>query len=162
MLDLRRVDVRGGYLGAALMLLCAAGVRLLSGAPYRIYFMLNAHRTLPPMLTLGMGNALMTLCAGFACGLVLSCPRRGCRCSRYRGGMLFILMALFWFLTYPLLFRGCLVLLALLSLLLAWLFCLLCVPSFFHVHPICGWILVLLEIWILYLILSLLWCLLLL
>jgi len=158
LLHLRHTDLRCGYLGALVMLLFTVMIRLLSGSPYYVYHMLKGSEVLPPLATLTFTNLLLTTAMGFACGLVLSCPRRNRRCLKYQGGMLFVLHSVFWFSCYPLIFQGCLLVPALFSLVLAWLLCLGCIALFFRVHPLAGGIAAIFLFWMTYLLLSLVGC----
>lgn len=155
---LRHTDLRCGYLGALILLIFTVLIRLLSGSPYRVYYVLKGNDFLPSLAVLTLINLLLTVAMGFACGLVLSCPRRSHQCIKYRGGMLFILLTVFWLAAYPLVFQGCLLVAALLSLLLTWILCLGCASLFFRVHPLSGWISVCFLFWLTYLILGLLGC----
>ena len=155
---LRHIDLRCGYLGGLIMLIFTVLIRLLSGSPYRVYCVLRGSDFLPSLATLTFVNLLLTIAMGFACGLVLSCPRRSRQGIKYRGGMLFVLLTVFWLAAYPLVFQGCLLALALLSLILTWILCLGCVSLFFRVNPLSGWISVIFLFWLTYLILGLLGC----
>lgn len=150
---LQAVDLHCGYLGGLILLAVAILIRLVSGSPYRVYFLLKNARFMPSLTFFSLMNLVLTVAMGFACGLILSCRRRNLQCLKFQGGMLFVLLTVFWFITYPLVFRGCLLFAALLSLLAAWLLTLGCMLLFFRVQPLAGWISAVFLFWVTYLIL---------
>ena len=155
---LRTADLRHGYLGAMIMILCASFIRLLSGSPYRSYLLLQSTCLMPPLSLLSLINLFFTAAMGFACGLVLSCHRRSARELKYQGGMLFILLAVFWFGIYPLIFRGGMLFTAFLLLIAAWILTLGCVLIFSHIQILAGGICATFLCWLTYLAISLLGC----
>lgn len=158
LLSLRSADIRCGYLGGVILLTVSVLIRLLSGSPYRICLLLGNAPFLPRLSLLTFLNLLFSMGIGFACGLILSCRRSSVQCIKYQGGMLFVLLAVFWFASYPLVFRGGMFILTLLTLAAVWILSLGCTLIFTRIQRIAGWILFLFLCWVTYLFLCLLGC----
>ncbi len=156
--DIQRRDIRCGYLCGAFMLITAVAVRLLSGSPYRIYFLLRGAGMLPPLIFLSLLNLLFTCGMGFACGIALSCRKKYACETKYRAGMLVILLSLCWFAAYPLVFRGSMLAAALFSLCASWFLSLCVMRLYFRIQALSAWITLFFLLWQTYQIIALLSC----
>ncbi|MBE6530131.1 MAG: hypothetical protein E7680_06015 [Ruminococcaceae bacterium] len=134
-----------------LTLLCFVFVRVLCGAPYRIMLELGISDLIPPVWLFTLLQAIAFFIIGCAAGFVLGFRPSCCMAEKYKGGMLFVLTAAVELCWYPLLFVGGLVLLSLLQSLLSLALAILTTVSFFRVSRFAGWIFVLHDVWLFYL-----------
>lgn len=134
-------------------LLCAGGIlsRALSGSPYRVMLELGIGEIVPPVWLMTVLWCLAFFTVGAAAGFVLSARPRGCEGEKYKGGMLFVLLAVAELLWYPTLFCGGWVFLSALESVL--ILCLsVCVTvCFFRISGLPGIILVFHDVWLIYL-----------
>ena len=142
------ITIFGGVLLAA----ASIAVRIVSGNPYRVMLELGIADLVPPVWLMTVLRFLSFVTAGCAAGLVLGYRERGCFAEKYRGCMLFILLALLELCWYPTLFVAGLVFLGLVLALL--MLCLsICVTiSFLRVSKLSGLILILHDVWLTYLV----------
>ena len=132
-------ELRCAYLSAMIMLMIFFLMRIFSGTPYRVYFLLRSTQKMLPFGVYIMLDLLFTAAIGFAFGLVL--------------------LAAFWFAVYPLVFRGNMFLVASICLLMTWLLALRCMILFYNLQPLSGCILLVFLIWASYLLILFLGCL---
>lgn len=128
--------------------LCYLAVRAFCGNPYRIMLELGISDLIPPVWLFSLLSALVLFTAGCAAGFVLGFRSLGCAAEKYKGCMIYVLMAateLFW---YPSLFAGGLVLLALLEAVIAAALAVLTTVCFFRVSRLAGIIFILHDIWL--------------
>ena len=148
------------FLSSMIMLMIFFIVHVFSGSPYRVFFLLRSTRELLPFGVYVMLDLLFTTAIGFAFGLVFAgrglCGKR--YEEKYHAGMLFVLLAAFWFAVYPLVFRGNMFWMASICLLMTWLLSLRCIILFYYLQPLSGCILLAFLIWISYLLILLLGC----
>ena len=142
-----RVAIIGG---AAILLVAFVAVRLLSGNPYVALRLLNVRCFLPPLWILTIVFGGLFALSGGACGAVI-----GGKCVRdvekYRGGMFFVLMAVFSLMWYPLIFVGFAVFSGMICLAIAVFFGVMCTVNFFCVHKLAAIIIAAYLLWLLYL-----------
>jgi tryptophan-rich sensory protein len=91
-------------LSAAVSLLLALVVRLLVGPPYRVITYCNLRGVLPPVWLLFFLWVGWYILLGGAFGVVLGCRSSPDEASKYKGGMLFVLMMALGYVWYPLFF----------------------------------------------------------
>ena len=160
--DIRPHTLQCGYLGALFMLFVYALVRVMSGTPYQAYFFLREAGNLLPLGIYAMVNFVFSLGLGFAFGIFFSRYTHSLRWRTeiYRCGMLFVLLSVLWYAAYPLLTRGNMLLAAFLCLIAVWGLGFLCLISMWRIQPLSGFVMLLFLFWIVFLILTLLRCLL--
>lgn len=156
--DIQPRDMRCGCICGAWMLITAIVVRLLSGSPYRVYFLLRGARMLPPLIFLMVINLLFTVGMGFACGIALSFRKKHACEVRYRAGMLTVFWALCWFAAYPLAFRGSMLVACFLSLCAAWALSFFAMLLYFRIQALSAWISAFFLMWQTYQIILLMGC----
>ena len=155
---LHRWELRCGYVGALMLLLLAILLRFLSGSPYQVWLLLNVRQLLPPLWILSLVDGVFTLAMGFACGLIMASRRKSEQCSKYRGGMFFVLLFSLRFAAYPLLFRGAMLAAAVVFMLLTCLTGAICCKLFFDTHRLSGIVAICFLIWNCYLTMMLFSC----
>lgn len=133
------------------LMLAGIAVRLFVGSPYRVVMELGVAAILPPIWILSFLRSLSFLLIGCAAGFVLGYREKGCGADKYKGCMFFILLAVLELLWYPTLFGSSLVFLSVLESIL--ILCLaICVTlCFYRVTKFAGMILLLHDIWLIYL-----------
>lgn len=139
--------VMGGVLTALVFVV----VQFLSGSPYRVMLELNVADLVPPVWLLILLRFLAFLTVGCALGLVLGTRICGCDTEKYKGGMLCLLLIAAELSWYPTLFVAGAVVISLLEAILALFFSVCTTVCFFRVSRFSGWILILHNVWLLYL-----------
>ena len=136
------------------VLFAAAGiaVRIVSGTPYRVMLELGIADLIPPVWLMSFLRLLSFITAGCAAGLVLGYRERGCYAEKYRGGMLFILMAVLELCWYPTLLVAGLVFLGVVVALLMLALSICVTVCFMKVCRFAGGILILHSVWLAYLV----------
>ena len=155
-------DIHCGCLGGFLLLFTAIFVRVLAGSPYRYYAVLAALGidTLPSIAWITVIHMLLAFVMGFACGLILCDRAPALSGSKYRAGMLFVILSTLWLSVYPLLFCNCMPWIALIMLVAVFICSLFAVFLFGAIRRLCGIIVFVFSCWIFYLSLLVLRCLL--
>ena len=142
----------------ALMLLVGFGLLIASvvvqvrvGSPYPVILALGVKSIFPPVWIMSMIRALSFLTVGCAAGFALGYRETGCQGEKYKGGMFFVLLAVLELLWYPTLFGSSWVFLSALESVL--ILCLsVCVTiCFYRVTKFAGMILLLHDVWLIYL-----------
>lgn len=134
-----------------LTLLCYIFLRALCGAPYRIMLELGISDLIPPVWLFTLLQAVAFFTIGCAAGFVLGFRPSCSMAEKYKGGMLFVLTAAVELCWYPLLFVGGAVFLSLLQSAVALALAVMTTVSFFRVSRFAGWIFVLHDVWLFYL-----------
>lgn len=128
----------GGCIGTAVFLLIGILVRCISGSPMPVWLLMRRCSMVPPFLILHLMLCAVTCSMGYACGIVLMSRKRRCEREIYGGGMLCVLLAVIWFLTYPLVFRAGFFLLSCICLLCCLALTFLCALAFARVRRMAG------------------------
>ena len=125
-------------------------VRAFVGSPFPAMLQLGIQEIVPPVWLMTFLWTLAFFTIGCAAGFVLGYRRGGKEVEKYKGGMLFVLLAVLELCWYPTLFGAELVLIsALLSLLI--LFLAIAVTfSFYRISKFAGMILLFHDIWLAY------------
>lgn len=149
--EMEQTSLPIAIVGGILLAAACIAVRMVSGSPYRMMLELGISDLVPPVWLMSALRFLSFVTIGCAAGLVLGYRERGCYTEKYRGCMLFILLAVVELCWYPTLFGAGLVFLCLLEALLM-IFLSICVTvSFLRVCKFSGFILILHNIWLIYL-----------
>ena len=128
-------------------------VRFLTGSPHMTLLALHVGNIVPPVWLMGLLWSITFFTIGCAAGFILGYRDRGCEVEKYKGGMLFVLLAVLELCWYPTLFVKGLVLLATIEAMAMVFFSILTAVSFLRVSKFSGIILVFHTIWVIYLML---------
>ena len=137
--------------GGVLLAAACIAVRMVSGSPYRMMLELGISDLVPPVWLMSALRFLSFVTAGCAAGLVLGYRERGRYAEKYRGCMLFVLLAVLELCWYPTLFSAGMVFLSLLEAVAMLLLALCVTVSFLRVSKFSGLILILHSVWLCYL-----------
>jgi tryptophan-rich sensory protein len=123
-------------LGAGVLMLAGAVVRIVSGSPYTGGLLLRFAHRMPPVWLMSLGwlvwyGLLGAAFVGTLCRAARSSP--AARAEIYRGGMLFLCMIFLGFLWYPLFFAAGAVLLSAVLLIAILALCLACAIAYLSV-----------------------------
>ena len=137
-------------LGFGLMI-AAVAVRIHVGSPYPVILSLGVKELFPSVWIMSIIRMLSFFTVGCAAGFVLGYREPGIEGEKYKGCMLFVLLAVLELLWYPTLFGSVWVLLSALESIL--ILCLsVCVTvSFYRVTKFAGMLLLLHDVWLTYL-----------
>ncbi len=125
-------------------------VRAFTGGPYRMLLELEIGELVPPVWVMTLLWTLAFFTVGCAGGFVLAYRVGGSDGEKYKGGMLFILLAVLELCWYPLLFGKGLVFLSALLCLLILCLSVATTSAFYRVTKLSGMILLLHDIWLIY------------
>lgn len=138
------------FVGILLGVACIA-VRIVSGSPYRMMLELGISDLVPPVWLMSALRFLSFVIVGCAAGLVLGYRERGCYAEKYRGCMLFVLLAVVELCWYPTLFAAGLVFFCMLEAVVMLALSICVTVSFMRVSKFSGFILILHNVWLIYL-----------
>ena len=133
------------------LLIAGIAVRIQVGSPYALILALGAKDIFPPIWLMSFVRALSFFTIGCAAGFVLGYREQGCQGKKYKGGMLFVLLAVLELLWYPTLFGAAWVFLSVLESILILILSVCVTVSFYRVTKFAGMILLLHDIWVSYL-----------
>ncbi len=125
-------------------------VRFFTGSPHMTLLALEITELLPPVWLIGLFWTLAFLTVGGAAGLVLGYRTPGCEAEKYKGGMLFVLLAVLELCWYPTFFGAGLVFLSVLESVLILCLSIGVTFSFYRVTRLSGMLLLLHDIWLIY------------
>ncbi len=133
------------------LMIAGIAVQIYVGSPYRVIMELGVNEIMPPMWIMSFLRTLAFFTIGCAAGIVLGYRDHGCKVEKYRGCLFFVVLAALELLWYPTLFGSAWVFLSVLESLL--ILCLsICVTvNFYRVTKFAGMILLLHDIWLIYL-----------
>ena len=138
------------FCGAVLAALCVA-VGVVTESPYRVILELGIGDLLPPVWLFVSLRFLALFTVGCAAGLMLGNRDVACRAEKYRGGMLFLLMAATELCWYPTLFGGRMVFLCVLEAILMLCLSIAVTACVFRISRLSGWLFLLHSFWLAYL-----------
>ena len=140
-----------------LMLLLGGGmlaggvlVRLCVGSPHMMLLALNVAGIVPPVWLMTLLWSLSFFIIGAAAGFVLGYRTYGCEVDKYKGGMLFVLLAVLELCWYPTLFAAGLVFLSVLESILILSISVGTTLCFYRVSRFAGMLLLLHDVWLCY------------
>ena len=137
--------------GGGLLLAVFFVVRFTSGSPYVVMQRLRLWSCIPPVFLTTFLFTLWFLLIGCAFGLCLGCPGRGREAEKYKGGMLFILLAVLELVWYPCFFVRAEVFLSVLLSILCVALCVGVFLCFRKVSKLCACVMLIHAIWLIYL-----------
>ncbi|MBE6589509.1 MAG: tryptophan-rich sensory protein [Ruminococcaceae bacterium] len=125
-------------------------VRFAVGSPHLTVLALDIGELLPPVWMMCVFWTVAFFTVGCAAGFVLGYRGSGCEVDKYKGGMLFVLLAVFELCWYPTFFGAGLLFLSVLECIL--ILCLsICVTvCFSRVSKFAGMLLLMHDIWLIY------------
>jgi tryptophan-rich sensory protein len=133
-------------------LIVALIVRAAAGSPYRVISYCGLRNIIPPVWVMVVSWTVWYILLGAAIGSVLGC----CSCrddvSRYKGGMLFVLMMALSYVWYPLFFGAAALFSALLVAEAVLLLSVLCALLFIRVRRWAAWVMLFFSAWMLYMV----------
>ncbi|MBR3893738.1 MAG: tryptophan-rich sensory protein [Clostridia bacterium] len=135
-----------GVLLTIVALLVRAGV----GSPYETIHAMGIAEIIPPVWIMTLLWTLSFLIVGCAAGFVLAFRTCGRDTEKYRGGMFFVLLAVLEICWYPLFFGAHLVFLSALASILILCLALTVTFSFYRVTKFAGMLLLLHDVWLVY------------
>ena len=132
--------------------MAAAGitVRIAVGSPYITIHALDIANLVPPVWLMSLLWTLSFLTVGCAAGFVLGYRACGCEVDKYKGSMLFVLLAVLELCWYPTLFGAGLLFLSVLESILILCFSVGVTLCYYRVSKFAGVLLLLHDIWLIY------------
>ncbi|MBQ7335864.1 MAG: tryptophan-rich sensory protein [Clostridia bacterium] len=134
----------------AVMMIGGIIVRLAVGSPHMMLLALNVSLPIPPVWLMTLLWSLAFLTVGCAAGFVLGFRAGGCDVDKYKGGMLFILLAVLEFCWYPTFFGAGLIFLSVLESILILCLAVGVTLCFYRVSKFAGMLVLLHVIWLIY------------
>ncbi len=134
------------------LLMMAAGVlvRLWVGSPYMTMLALDIGDLVPPVWLMTILWSLAFLIIGCSAGFVLGYRLPGCEVDKYKGGMLFVMVAVLELCWYPTLFGAGMVFLSVLESILILCLAVGVTVCFYRVSRFAGMLFLLHDIWLIY------------
>ncbi len=133
-----------------LLLIAALTVRFCVGAPYRMILETGIADMIPPVWLLALLWSLSFFLIGCAAGFVLGYRMDGCESEKYKGCMLFILLALLELCWYPTFFGVGLIFVSVLEALLILCLSIWIMGCFYRVSKFAGMLFLFHNIWLVY------------
>lgn len=137
-------------LGGVLSLVIGLFVRFLVGAPYRMILELNVADLVPPVWLMGLLWSVTLFTIGAAGGFVLGYRACGTEGEKYKGCMYFLLLIFLEMLWYPTFFAAGLVFISTLLAVLILCLSVAVTACFYRVTKFAGMILMLHDVWLIY------------
>ena len=125
-------------------------VRFLTGAPHMMLLALDVGDFVPPVWLMGLLWTASFFTVGCAAGFILGYRDRGCEVEKYKGGMLFVLLAVLELCWYPTFFGASLLFLSVLESILILCLSVGVTACFYRVSKLGGMILFFHDIWLVY------------
>lgn len=125
-------------------------VRAFVGSPYRVMLELGIKDMIPPVWLMTFLWSIAFFVAGCAFGFVLCYRWAGCEAEKYKGCMVFVLMAVLELCWYPTLFGADLIFLSAIEVLLIFVASLAVTFSFYRVTKLAGMLMLFHSIWLVY------------
>ncbi|MBQ9798012.1 MAG: tryptophan-rich sensory protein [Clostridia bacterium] len=126
-------------------------IRFFVGSPHLVILSLNIETMIPPVWLMTLLWTLSFLIVGCAAGFVLGYRARGCEVDKYKGGMLFVLLAVLELCWYPTFFGAGLLFLSVLESILILCLGIGTTLCFYRVSRFSGMLLLLHDLWLIYL-----------
>ena len=125
-------------------------VRFFVGSPYTTLMSLGVSDMVPPSWLMALLWTVSFLVVGCAAGFAFGYRSRGCEVDKYKGGMLFVLLAVLELCWYPTFFGAGLLFLSVLECILILILCTGVTLCFYRVSKFAGMLLLLHELWLVY------------
>ena len=125
-------------------------VRAWTGSPYEIMLALGIKDLIPPVWIMTLLWSIAFLTVGSAGGFVLAYRACGAEAEKYKGCMLFVLLAVLELLWYPTFFGAHLIFLSVLESILILCLSIAVTASFYRVTKLAGMLLLLHDVWLIY------------
>ena len=125
-------------------------VRFFVGSPYTLLMSLGVTDMVPPSWLMALLWTVSFLVVGCAAGFAFGYRSRGCEVDKYKGGMLFVLLAVLELCWYPTFFGAAWLFLSVLESILILCLAVCVTVCFSRVTKLAGFLLVLHDIWLIY------------
>ena len=125
-------------------------VRAVTGSPYRMMLELGISDLVPPVWLMTFLWTVVLFTVGGAAGFILGYRERGLEGEKYKGCMLFVLLAVLELCWYPTLFGAGLVFISLLESVAILCFSVGVTICFYRISKFAGMILLLHDFWLIY------------
>ena len=125
-------------------------VRFFVGAPHVMLLSLGVNEMVPPSWLMALLWTVSFLVVGCAAGFAFGYRAPGCEVDKYKGGMLFVLLAVLELCWYPTFFGAGLLFLSVLESILILILCTGVTLCFYRVSKFAGMLLLLHELWLVY------------
>ncbi|MBQ9806710.1 MAG: tryptophan-rich sensory protein [Clostridia bacterium] len=125
-------------------------VRFTVGSPHLMLLALGIGGVVPPVWLMSLLWSLSFLIIGCAAGFVLGYRAGGCDVEKYKGGMIFVLLAVLELCWYPTLFGAGLVFLSVLECILILCLSVGVTVCFYRVSRFAGMLFLLHDVWLIY------------
>lgn len=125
-------------------------VRFFVGSPYLTLVALNIADLIPPVWLMTLLWTVSFFMIGCSAGFVLGYRRGGCEVDKYKGGMIFVLLAVLELCWYPTLFGAGFVFLSVLESILILCLSVGVTLCFYRVSKFAGMLFLLHDIWLIY------------
>lgn len=134
------------------ILLMTAGlvVRFVTGSPHMMLLALDVGDMVPPVWLMGLLWSVSFLVIGCAAGFILAYRGSGCEVEKYKGGMLFVLLAVLELCWYPTFFGAGLIFLSALESVLILCFSIGVTFCFYRVSKLGGMLILFHDVWLIY------------
>ena len=148
--ELEHTSCMISVLFGTLFTVCAIVVRVWTGSPYRSILELNIGEITPPVWLMTLIWTLTFFINGCAAGIVFAYKPKHRDAEKYKGCLYFILLVIFEFLWYPTLFGNQWVFLSVLEAILILCLSVATTLVFYRVTKLSGMLLLLHDIWLVY------------
>jgi len=148
--ELEHTNCLVAVLFGILLTVCAIMVRVWVGSPYRSMLELGIGEITPPVWLMTILWTLAFFINGCACGFVFAYRLRNCETEKYKGCFYFLLLAILELLWYPTLFGNQWVFLSILESILILCMSVATTVVFYRVTKLAGMLLLLHDIWLIY------------
>ncbi len=135
----------GGFLALAGII-----IRVCVGSPYRVMLEMGIGDLIPPVWLMTVLWTASLFLIGCAAGFVLGYRCRGCEVEKYKGCMLFVVLAVLELCWYPTFFGASLVFLSVLESILILCLAIWITGCFYRVTKFAGMLLLLHDVWLIY------------
>lgn len=125
-------------------------VRFLTGSPHMTLLALHVGNIVPPVWLMGLLWSITFFTIGCAAGFILGYRDRGCEVEKYKGGMLFVLLAVLELCWYPTFFGAGLYFLSVLESILILCLAVGVTFCFYRVSKLGGMLILFHDIWLIY------------
>ncbi len=139
-------------IGGVLLLAAGIFVRIKVGSPYRALMELCINDLVPPVWLMTLLWSLSLFLIGCAAGFVLGYRKGGCEIEKYKGCMLFILLAVLELVWYHVFFSATMILVSVLISIAVLLLSIWIMTLFYRVTKFAGMLFLLHNVWLIYMV----------
>ncbi|MEE1115573.1 MAG: tryptophan-rich sensory protein [Clostridia bacterium] len=148
--ELHRIGLAEALICGSVTAFASVLVRGVSGSPYRCINFLHLHGVIPPVWLMSMLWFVWHFIIGATMGAVMGNSNFCCGIPKYRGGMFWVLMTVFGLIWYPMFFCAEMMFFSMLDVLVVLALSVICAIDFFRVYKLCGFVMALYSLWLLW------------